>query len=308
MKKVLFATTALVAFAGAAAADVTVSGDGRMGIVSDELRSETDATLNNAHFNSRIRISFAASGETDNGLSFGGAIRADNAGAGAAGTAGNVFISGGFGRLSMGDVSSAAENAVGDLAEVGYTGISGFNLADLDPALDFGLGNEMIYLTSDDTEILLYSYTIEGLSLFASVGQPGDDNTTWSVGASYDAGGFGFALGHEDQEDVGSHTIVSASATVGDLALEAIYGTAEFDDVDEDITQWGVGGTYTMGAVRADAFYRSTDLLGEIDINSMGIGMTYALGGGAAIEGGVAQIDADDETFQRFDLGMTFRF
>ena len=49
MKKVLFATTALVLTAGIAAAEVKVSGDGRMGVVYDG---------QNAQFNSRIRAIF----------------------------------------------------------------------------------------------------------------------------------------------------------------------------------------------------------------------------------------------------------
>lgn len=326
MKKVLFATTALIATAGVAAADITVGGNGRMGIVNDQLRSEANAALSDTFFSSRIRITFAASGESDNGLSFGGAIRADNAGDGAAGRAGNVFILGGFGRLSMGDVSSAAENAVGDLAEVGYTGISAFGFAAaIDPVLNQigGLGNEMIYLTSVDTTVLLYSYTVDALSVFASVGQPGDDLTTWSLGAAFTAGDVRLAIGHEDAEDTGSHTIVSATATLGDLALEAIYGSADFDtavrteiadesDLDvvptADLVQWGLGVTYTMGDTRADAFYRTTDVIGLGDVDAIGVGLTHALGGGAAVEGGIAQVDIGDEDFTRFDLGMTFSF
>ena len=41
MKKVLFATTALVATAGVAAADVTLSGSGRFGVVYNSGRNAT---------------------------------------------------------------------------------------------------------------------------------------------------------------------------------------------------------------------------------------------------------------------------
>jgi outer membrane protein OmpU len=294
-----------------------------MGIVSDELRSELNPLLSDTFFSSRIRISFTASGETDNGLSFGGAIRADNAGGGAGGTAGNVFVRGAFGTLSMGDVSSAAEKATGDLAEVGYTGGSAYgatsflsagditnltNNLGVSPSALGGFGNEMLYLTGIDTPVLLYSYSIDSFGLFASVGQPGDDNTTWSVGATYAADGFSFGIGYEDMEDVGNHLIVSAGATLGDVALKAIYGTADFDDVAEDLVQYGLSATYTAGALRTDAFWRTTDVVGEFDVRSAGIGATYSLGGGAAIEGGISRLDVDGETFNRVDLGMTFRF
>jgi outer membrane protein OmpU len=125
MKKLLIATTALVATAGVAAADVSVGGNGRMGVVYNG---------EDLNFSSRLRIAFTASGETDGGLSFGGSIRADNAGGGANGSAGNVFISGAFGKIAMGDVVGAAEAVIGDLPEVGYTDIS---------------ANDITYITGD---------------------------------------------------------------------------------------------------------------------------------------------------------------
>ena len=42
MKKVLFATSALVASAGIASADIAISGDGRMGLVNTESASNVD--------------------------------------------------------------------------------------------------------------------------------------------------------------------------------------------------------------------------------------------------------------------------
>ena len=115
MKKLLLATTVLVGTAGFAAAEVSLSGSARMGIVNDG---------DNTTFSSRARVAFALSGETDGGLSFGSSFRADNAGGANSGTAGSVFISGAFGKLEMGDVVGAAEAVVGDLPEIGYTDIA----------------------------------------------------------------------------------------------------------------------------------------------------------------------------------------
>ena len=95
MKKILLATTVLGMTAGFAAADVSVSGDARMGVVS---------TDGDSVFSSRMRIKFSGSGTTDGGLSFGGSFRANDAQGAKAGTAGSVFISGAFGKISMGDV------------------------------------------------------------------------------------------------------------------------------------------------------------------------------------------------------------
>ncbi|NJS38490.1 MAG: porin [Rhodobacteraceae bacterium] len=72
-------------------------------------------------------MEFTLSGETDGGLSFGASFRADNAAGANAGTAGSVFISGGFGTLSMGDVDGAANAALGHVDGVGLTGLGDLN-------------------------------------------------------------------------------------------------------------------------------------------------------------------------------------
>ena len=136
MKKLLIATTALVATAGVAAAEVAVSGNGRMGVVYNG---------EDLNFSSRIRVVFTLSGETDGGLSFGGSFRADNAGGAANGSAGEIFISGAFGTIAMGDVVGAAEAVVGDLPEVGYTDLD--SLGDDD---GYAIGdNDITYFSGD---------------------------------------------------------------------------------------------------------------------------------------------------------------
>ena len=162
MKKLLIATSALVALTGAASAEVALTGDGRMGLVWDG---------DNAQFSSRVRARFNLSGETDSGLSFGGSFRVDQENYAAApesrsaahGTAGSVYVSGTFGKLSMGDVVSATEAAIGDLTEIGYTdGEFAANPEEID------------YLTGDGENeeqgpTALYEYTFNGVNLFASM-------------------------------------------------------------------------------------------------------------------------------------------
>ena len=112
MKKVLLATSALAMMAGAASAEIALSGSARMGLIYAD-----DGTDSSTAFSSRVRIVFTASGETDSGLSFGASMRADQFGGndndGSNGSSGNtgdtngdstVFISGSFGKLTMGEV------------------------------------------------------------------------------------------------------------------------------------------------------------------------------------------------------------
>ena len=58
-------------------------------------------------FNTEMGVTFTMSGETDGGLAFGASFDADDAvRSRRRATAGSVFISGEFGKLTMGDVST----------------------------------------------------------------------------------------------------------------------------------------------------------------------------------------------------------
>ncbi len=72
MKKVLFATTALMLTGGAALAEVTIGGNGRFGLLyTDQSGSELNETI----VSYRLRFNIDASRETDSGVTFGGRIR-----------------------------------------------------------------------------------------------------------------------------------------------------------------------------------------------------------------------------------------
>ena len=72
MKKVLFATTALVATAGVAAADVTFGGYGRFGVIyNDDEQTGVDST----DVTSRFRLQIDATAESDAGVTFGARVR-----------------------------------------------------------------------------------------------------------------------------------------------------------------------------------------------------------------------------------------
>ena len=102
------AAALLAAWGGAASADVTISGDARMGIAFD---SSADPRFS---FANRIRIEFHAGGVTDGGLEYGVNLRLDEGSAAARGARGSVSISSGGHRLSFGDVPSGDRAVMGD--------------------------------------------------------------------------------------------------------------------------------------------------------------------------------------------------
>lgn len=317
MKKVLFATTALILSAGFASAEVAVGGDGRMGIVYDG---------NDAQFSSRVRVKFTLTGESDSGLSFGGAIRADNSVGGKNGNEGEIWVSGAFGKLTMGDIDSAAENAIGDLTEIGYTGL--------------GFHNEFIYTASDDEAAgnpgALYSYSFGDANVYASMmdGKHGTDNSkSYSLGANYKFGNSLVGIGYERNEsfdvkaDVGmggnllsagagigswdtKTWVIGGATTFGAATVKAGYAQTDIDGVAEKFKQIGVGVDYAMGPTTVSGFVRQ-EKLGDLKAQYVGIGAEYDLGGGASVKGGIVDIDQSDvggfdDTVA--DLGLKFKF
>ncbi|ARC36556.1 porin [Paracoccus yeei] len=339
MKKVLFATSALVLSAGFASAEVAVSGDGRMGVIYDG---------NDAQFSSRARVKFTLTGESDSGLSFGGAFRVDqenytfsnsdgyNSRSAARGTAGAVWISGTYGKLSMGDVVSASEKAIGDLAEVGYT--------DGEFAGD---PEELFFLTGDGVNIdqgpnILYEYTINNISLYASASdgvnrgwyttvgsEPADGidtaSTAYALAAKYEGSNFWASLSyskHDDAREIG----LAAEGSFNNFSVKGVY--LDYDDnegfeIEQGPTAapifvaatlektYGLSMAYQMDAILVEGFYRRDELESldgtvDADFDSFGIGVEYDLGGGAVLAGGIIDTDYLDDTV--VDAGIKFSF
>ena len=295
MKKVLLASTALVLSAGFAAADVSVGGDGRMGIIGGGV-DDTATTLvdeTELGFTSRIRISFSASGETDAGLAFGGSVRVDNYEDDQAtgGTEGSVFIEGTFGKISMGDVSGAPEAAVGDLSGVGLTGLGDYN--------------ELTYLSNGDRPAARWDYTVADFGIHVSADNPQDDDAdasdnAYGIAVTYGMGDISLGLGLEST-DAADHIVGGVTAAFGDATVKAVYGTA--DDLDFD--QYGLSLDFVTGATTLTGFWITKDTAGTA-VDSYGVGVAYDLGGGASIKAGYVDSDAEDDALYDFGISMSF--
>lgn len=346
MKKVLFATTALVMSmtAGVAVAEVAVTGDARMGLIYDG---------NDAQFSSRARVKFTLTGESDAGLSFGGSFRVDqqddSGGKASNGTAGSVWISGTYGKLEMGDTVSASEAAIGDLYEVGYTqGGFGYDV------------EEISYLTGDGANTdqgpnILYSYTIDRFELYASASDGSDsawpttdganaddavdawsDDVAYSVAAKYNAETWWVGLGYA-KHDEADEISLGAGATFNNFTVKGVYvdysdrftvwldsSDGNFAPIVGDLDNgymldktFGLSADYAMDAVTIGGFWRRDEYKSDwIDaagndyddqeFDSFGIGAEYDLGGGAILAGGIIDTDYLDDTVA--DVGVRFTF
>ncbi len=304
MKKVLIASTALVMIAGAAAAEVKVSGTARMGIVYDG---------NDAVFSSRVRVIFDMSGETDGGLAFGASMRADQNGGNTDGTDNGdstVFISGAFGKLTMGDVSGGPDALVGQTSGVGFGPNDGLQ--------------EIGFLGTDKTAAY-YEYTSGAFTVGVGAGQTNgvaaDDTTAnqVNIAVKYAASNYSVALGYETADgdtDINTGSFVPGTVDQISASASATFGAATIkarvSDRSTLNTAFSVSVDYAMGATTLTGFY--TDFgtdgvnIGE-STQHVGIGAAYDLGGGATLAGGVVrQINSvsADNTFG--DIGVKFKF
>ena len=289
MKKILLATTVLAMTASVAAAEVSVSGEARMGVVN---------TGDDTMFSSRVRIVFTGSGTTDGGLSFGAEMRADQQGGNDNDAGGNkdgtengdstVYISGAFGKLTMGDVAGgAADNLVGQVSGVGYT-----NIQDL---------QEIGFLGGSATAAR-YNYTSGALEFALGIGQTGGDDA-YSVAAKYAPGTYSVAVGYSKNGD-DSQVDLLGSATFGAATVKA--RVADRDSADE--TAFGVSIDYVVGAATITAFATQNNfsvLNAALEVqDTAGLGVAYDLGGGAAVKAGVS----DNGTDTVYDAGVTMSF
>ena len=307
MKNVLFASTALVAFAGAASADVALSGRAEMGIFKADTVANTGVvTTNGAQFFTDIDVTFTMSGETDNGLTFGASVDLDEGGAVSNATQNNsddggatIFVSGAFGTVTMGDTDGALDWAMTEAGNVGNPG----SIADDETSHGGYLG---AYLDgAQDGQILRWDYTSGAFGVAVSLE---DDNgskaantdvgyavgfkyaldlsgTTVNFGLGYQKAAGAIAAGFTDQ---GSATGVSVSASFAN-GLSAGMTYTDMSDMAND-KHYSLGLGYTTGAISVHANYgKYTDnaaVAGGADVKGYGLAAAYDLGGGAVVHFG----------------------
>ena len=279
MKKILIASTALVATAGFAAADVDFSGAAGFGFIYD------GSDWNPDYYTT---LSVAMTGETDGGLSFGADfdITQDN-GATAVGDT-EVHVEGGFGKLTVGAVGSASDAKLG-LGDIGYSGLGTDNVAEV--LIDLADSGNIMYTGSFGDFGVALSYDMNGTEIF-------------SVVATYAMGDYNFGIGYDDWGLVaGSAFHVKAGGNFGDVALNALYSRSS----DVDTTTFGVTAGYTMGAATITAAYSQVDVAG-LTADVYGLGVSYDLGGGASIDAGVAEVEVLGVGTTIADLGINMSF
>lgn len=300
MKKVLLASTALVAMSGAAFAEVSLSGYAEIGVV------DMDGP-NGVEFHHDLDVKFSLSGETDNGLTFGATIDLDEVGddttcpgigANPANTScieeHSVFVSGSFGTVTMGDTDGAFDWA---LSEVGsLTAIADDHTSHAGYSGNSGLDG------MNDGQVLRYDHALGDIAFALSAeldDSGGGSGDVVGVGVKWsgDMGGTSIGVGVGYQENSTTNVAgISLSAGFGDVSVVLNYSNW---DTAPDHT--AIGATYSMGALSLHANY------GEFDGGTDGFGLAanYDLGGGAVAMFGYGDSSTGTQTWSA-GLGLSF--
>jgi len=299
MKKVLFATTALVATAGVAAADVTFSGYSRFGViyVDNGVTDSTDVT-------SRFRLQIDATAESDAGVTFGTRVRMQqNAGGSGTGFNGARFFarSGGL-EVGVGNIFGALEFMPGMYSiDLGLTGHSydytAYNFrgdayssggcgscADNGVEVMYSMGDLSVHVSASDFNDRVaghIAYTFSGWTVALGLQDSSDDlDTEWALGVEGSLGiadlGFGYARNGDDNDVIGA-------GGGGD--------------------HWSLMARFDVGAsTDVEVYVADADYFAE---TSYGIDFNHNMGGGTSIRAGISST-GDDRTL--FDAGVRFNF
>lgn len=247
MKKILFATTALVATAGVAAAEVAVTGAAEIGVVAgNRYNSAVRAGANlgglsagrdaAAEFWTSIEVTFTMSGEADNGLTFGAVVQLDEstASGGTDDQGASAFIAFGGARLDMGDTDGALDWAMQEVNLAGAGSIDDSETAHPGFSGNSGLDG------GEDGQVARFTYTFGDFAMALSAEV--DDTPNYTVQAARPA-----------NPTTTPPTTARPNRSVADANSETI---------------WGIGGKYSgdLGGVTLGVGlgYQTKDNFGDM--------------------------------------------
>lgn len=282
MKKLLLASSALVASAGVVMADghsgISMTGSAEMGVAAGP---EGGAGKNDgdAHFYSNTNIEFTFVGETDNGIEFGASM---DASAGAADYDPGDFEFDGpeDGTFGLGSIYISAAGATLTFDVDGTEDLYDDDFDDHDVKLEYSQGPISASLTYDEDNAAgdsEYSYQLsfeqDGFS-GSVTGNDLDEQITVAVGYEMPNG---LSVGVESDQNGTADTVntVSASYSIDGLSLAG--------EVSDDDT-WEVSAEYTVDALTAGIVLENDE--------AYELTGSYNLGGGAQIIAGANDADA----------------
>lgn len=303
MKSILLTTSALVAFAGAAAAE---------GHTSIDFSGEATAEFNDQDgYSTSAELTATMSAELDNGLTASAEVTFDPVASSI--SYGSISLSSDNASLTFGTgLDGAVQTAIGDDYDIGQSANAARD--DFEEALDGVVGSYTMGATtltvalpidqtntsvdSDAVEVGVqstlggwtvglgvmgsgdYAATAEGTVGGADLNFGFSSNDEWDVGVDYAIGAVTLSASTDESEV----WTVGADYDGGDYTAGFEYNSNE---------TWEVSAGYAAGAIAVDVEYTSAEVLT--------LGATYDVGSGVTVGGGM--IGDDTYAFAAMDLG-----
>jgi outer membrane protein OmpU len=314
MKNILLATTAIVAFAGAAAAD----GHSGVSFVGDASLGYNDDISDGFFWDSKIKTGFSST--LDNGLtasaSFDLNIANDDDADDVAFDDYTLSLTSETGGLYYGVTAFAAESlwqSAGDMAGDSFSEYD--NDIALRGELTFGSVTAAVSTVIEDTNGLEadddatqlsvaavadlgtftvgFAYQEESGTFGGGLGGGGDLNADEVLGlfASTTLAGFDVALAYAEETNSGQSSVgLEVGYAVGDITFGAYYVSEDGNTADES---YGVSAGYTSGPMALAAYFNT-----DLDSDEFAVQGSYDLGNGLVMTAG--SIDGDSTTDNDF--------
>ncbi len=335
MKKILFATTALIATAGMAAADVRLSGYGRFGLDYNDANTRTGLNgagnaangVSETNITSRLRIQFDMSTETDSGVAIGARLRMqtesrDNTvnGNGANGTTtangARFFASYGGFTVQVGNITGAIDGLAGLYLPTSSadTGIDGMGFHSIVANTVGGNGFAWDAYTSANVGAngveLIYSSGDFGAHFSYSTQNGPAAVDRFAVSGKYSFGDWTVGLGIQDSDTVGEDKVIlTVAGDIGQFGVGLAYAqNSDAGGVGVDIDKLRIYGKMDVGASGIVlAWITDEDGAAGATTNGTSFGLNYQhdLGGGVTFDAGFVDSVNDQQQLQ---AGVYFRF
>ena len=282
MRKILLATTAIVAMgAGSAmAADVTISGSFEFGYNDDSGNTAAGVASDGTAYGIEQDVNIAFSSTTDSGLTMSMTMGLDEAGSDRDDV--NASLSGDFGSLRFTDRDDDSVEGM-DVDVDAATSEEGAPTVTTTATYAGGFSG---------TAGASVSYTlptlVEGLAIAAASANGASDADSTAYGATYTTSAAGASIklaiasgsvGSSGSADV-TQQHYGVSITSGDVTIMGESNSKD-DGTAADYSSTGVGATYTMGAIKVGAYNRtaSTGTAAQ-DYSQTAYGIDYTIATG----------------------------
>jgi len=277
MRKVLLATTALVAMGGvsAASADISISGSASYNYINNSGSGTGPAAAEDRDMSTTVDADISMSSTLDNGMSLSGLISLhETTGVDDSGWS----ISGDFGKVAFG---GTANDGFGSTA----TGLTADEGNTLTAARYKATHND--FIPHSNVSITLPAISGFTLGLGMTDGDTSaEDGSQWGVTYAMDAGSMGITVAYASASDGSNNDMSSAGVTVTAGDAKVVVATNKTTASSVTHTANSIGASYKVSdALTVQGYTGTTELSNNsaYEVTDTGMGLTYTVTPGLSI-------------------------